>query len=142
MKNRKLIPCNSKKSPMVKGGFYAATNDDNQINQWTEQLEPPLWGSPTGCDHFVVDIDAVDGLTELQDIVGKLPETLTAKTPRGIHLYFKMPEEVEIRNRQNVVTNVDVRGEGGYVITWPFENANQPMAEAPPSLIELIRPQH
>lgn len=135
MQHPNIFPCRANKAPACRGGFYAAKPRE----AWGD-LEPALWGAPTGDGFFVVDVDSVDGLAMLQDEVGEIPETLMAKTPRGVHLYYRMPEGVDIRNRRDVVPAVDVRGRGGYVICWPFVNEGAPIAEAPPELIELVRP--
>jgi hypothetical protein len=136
MVNDPIFPCRSNKSPATRRGFY----DAKPRGEWG-QLEPELWGRPTGDGFFVVDVDSSDGLDALREAIGvELPETLTSKTPRGFHAYYRMPAGVEIRNRQGVVPGVDVRGRGGYVICWPFVDAGVPIAEAPGALVELCRP--
>lgn len=131
-----VFPCRASKAPACARGFYAAKPRE----AWGD-LEPELWGIPTGGDFFVVDVDTADGVELIGKAIGEeLPNTLRASTPRGVHLYFKMPDGVEIRNRQGVVEGVDVRGEGGYVIEWPLLNPAAEMAEAPAALVELVRP--
>ncbi len=82
-------------------------------------------GIATGAESkiFVLDIDGVDGESELMELEkehGKLPETLTAKTGSGRHLFFKYPEGVTISSRaKKFSSNLDIRGEGGYVVAPP-----------------------
>ncbi|SEQ33623.1 putative DNA primase/helicase [Faunimonas pinastri] len=49
-----------------------------------------------------------------------LPPCPMVRTPRGgLHLWFAMPDGLEIGNRAGVIPDVDVRGTGGYVILPP-----------------------
>lgn len=73
---------------------------------------------------IVVDVDCAKGgrLEDLYDLVPKetLDKTLWAKTGGGYHLYFRFPQNNEIRNSTSKLGNsIDIRGEGGYVIVPP-----------------------
>ena len=76
-------------------------------------------GLPTGkaSGVFVLDIDmdpprvnGAEGLAELEERFGKLPDTLEARTPRGgWHLYFDWPEG--LGNSRGILSpGMDVRG--------------------------------
>jgi len=72
----------------------------------------------------VIDVDCAKGasIEELYSLVGRetLEKTLWIKTGGGYHLYFTYPQAAEIRNSAGKLGgNIDVRGEGGYVVAPP-----------------------
>ena len=74
----------------------------------------------------MLDVDPRDGgaasLTELEEALGPLPRTTSARTGGGgEHLFFRYPGPTqEVRNSASWVgSGIDVRGEGGYVIVPP-----------------------
>jgi len=88
-------------------------------------------GIDTGKSGLVVlDIDKKSGglesLQELEKDNELLPETVIASTGGGgVHYYFKMPEDVEIRNSASqVAPGIDVRGMGGFVVAPPSLHAS------------------
>jgi hypothetical protein len=89
-------------------------------------------GMPTGAGsgRWVVDIDVnnkpgLASLAALEQQHGKLPPTLTARTPSGgQHRYFRW-NGVDIRNSEGQIADgIDVRADGGYVIVPPSINTN------------------
>ena len=120
------FPCGADKRPAVATGFKAATLDPAQIRAAFERPGAQLIGVPTGkvSGWVVIDIDIRpdrDGNEWLKQNTDALPPTRTHKTRSGgLHLIFRAPEHVEIRNSASrVAPGVDVRGEGGYVIVPP-----------------------
>jgi hypothetical protein len=72
----------------------------------------------------VVDVDCAKGgrIEELYSFVSKeiLEKTLWSKTGGGYHLYFRYPQNAEIRNSTSKLGNkIDIRGEGGYIVAPP-----------------------
>lgn len=72
----------------------------------------------------VVDVDCAKGgrIEELYNFAPKevLEKTLWSKTGGGYHLYFRYPQNAEIRNSTSKLGNkIDVRGEGGYIVAPP-----------------------
>jgi hypothetical protein len=71
---------------------------------------------------FVLDVDAdkwgFGSLEALEEEHGEPPPTWTVKTGGGgLHYYFNLPPDVEIRNSADKLgRGLDVRGEGGYVL--------------------------
>jgi hypothetical protein len=104
-------------------------------------------GLVTGSGMFVVDVDGEEGWEFLK--ARGVPETLSVRTGRGMHLYLFAPEGVTVRNRAKVGPELDVRGDGGYVLAPPSGHASGetyewvdeavPIADAPPWLVELVR---
>ncbi len=81
-------------------------------------------GIATGGGFFVVDIDpdkgGGDSLSDLEDQYGKLPNTVEAITGgNGRHLYFRTPVGTTIGNRVGMMSGIDIRGDGGYVVAPP-----------------------
>lgn len=127
------------RTPLVKGGCYAASCDPVKLNKW--------WGRwPTanvslacgpGSGVLALDIDAkgaIDGfaaLDELQREFGSLPETVTSRTPSGgRHLLFAYPPGPDPENRvgikrygadgeRRVYAGLDVRAKGASVCLPP-----------------------
>lgn len=79
-------------------------------------------------DLVVLDVDPDTGgfesLRKLENDVGKLPETITARSGSGgFHFYFHHPG-VRIQNR-NPIPNypgLDIRGDGGYIMAPPSKH--------------------
>lgn len=119
-----VFACDAEKRPLVRGGFKAATRDPEEIAR--QFVSADMIGVPTGAMSGLIAID-VDvkggalGAQWLEEHAEALPQTRTHKTRSGgLHLIFRAPEGVEIRNSASrVAPGVDVRGEGGYVIFPP-----------------------
>ena len=98
------------KRPLVKWGDLVATSDE-QVREWLQCLPMTGWGMPTGVRSGVVVVD-IDG----GDVPGWVEPTYTVTTPRGWHFYYA--HEGRIKNSVKILgDNVDVRGDGGYVVT-------------------------
>lgn len=98
-----------------------ASNDDKTISGWWDQSPKANIGLATGGRFFVVDVDNPEGwLALLEENGGELPPCPTVRTGKGMHLYFAMPEGLEIGNRAGLADGAfDVRGNGGYVVAPP-----------------------
>lgn len=90
--------------------------DDATVDQW---LSDGLnIGVATGYGFIVIDVD-------LPEIPPEFPETLTVKSGRGWHLYYTIPDGVEIRNSAGKLgPHIDVRGMGGQTVIPPSMHAN------------------
>ncbi|WP_275425910.1 DUF3987 domain-containing protein [Occallatibacter savannae] len=151
----KLFPVVPKgKASMIKHWPRMACNDLTQLRHWAERFTGCNWGMATGepSGVIVVDIDGLDGAAELSLLAGNgyvLPQTLTVKTGRGKHLYFRRPVGKAIRNSAGKLgKGLDVRGEGGYVLTagsvhpngkiYAYEDPSAEIAEAPEWLLNRL----
>lgn len=79
-----------------------------------------LCGARSGV--VVVDIDGAEGestLAELEREHGALPVTVTVLTGRGRHLYFAHPGRDVPNSASRVGPKIDVKADGGYVLTPP-----------------------
>lgn len=134
------------KKPMVPHGFHAAsTNPDTVRRDFAGR--PALIGTPTGIASGIVVIDTdppngEDSLFDLQAELGDLPPTFTVRTARGgFHRYFRAWEG-STSSAGKLGQNIDVRGEGGYVILPPslgydVVDATEP-AELPQQFRDLV----
>jgi len=114
-----VFPCDGvTKEPLVKRGFYAATQDAAQIAKWWQSYPQALIGVPTGPASGLLAIDcdpkSGDWYARHKDRLG---EYRLHQTRRGKHLLYQHVEGVG-NSTSRVSEGVDVRGEGGYVIWW------------------------
>jgi Bifunctional DNA primase/polymerase, N-terminal len=132
----RVFPCiphgPRRKQPLTPNGFQDASADPSVIADWWHRWPDALIGVATGpAGGFVVlDVDikfrdrnGFDTLDALGFAV--LPETPMVHTASGgLHLYFRLPDNLEIRNTQGaegrgIGPGLDWRGRGGYVIVPP-----------------------
>lgn len=112
------------KLPATAHGFQDASRNPEMVRaMFTVVGDRANLGIATGESGLVVvDLDGesgVDSWRRLQHEHGRI-ETLTSRTPRGWHLWFRAPANVEVRNSASRVgPNIDVRAEGGYVVAPP-----------------------
>lgn len=117
-----VFPCDVRgKKPLCDHGLKDATTDEETIGAWWKLWPNANIGHPTG-ERIVLDVDGAEGeaaLAALGAQHGPLPETLTARTGKGRHLYFSR-NGTQIRNSAGKLgPHLDIRGEGGYVILPP-----------------------
>ena len=153
---------------MLGHGLYDATVDVDLIAAWWGNDGEPgaNLGLRTGVRFWVLDVDAKapkrGGLTgpemmaELEAKHGKLPETLTIRTPGGgLHMFFALPVDRTIGNRVTIKhadgrkSSLDVRGVGAYVVGEPSSVDGKsyalilraPIVAAPGWLLDVVCPQ-
>lgn len=134
--NLPVFPCDpATKRPLVAGGFKAASTDLATIATWWSQWPRAMIGVPTGepSGLVVLDIDrdvgrGIDGFASLAAMEAaheSLPQTRTQRTPRGgEHRLFSWPGFKIKNSASKLGTGLDIRGDGGYIIIAPSENAD------------------
>lgn len=136
------------KHPATKDGFKSATKDIEQLKVlWSGRKNLNVGvatGAPSGV--FVIDIDDAEGEQNLSEL-GELPATLSVKTGKGRHLYFKYPGKTVVTKR-GILPKVDVRGDGGYVCgvgtnhysgaIYQWVNPLEEIAQAPQFILDLV----
>lgn len=122
-----VIPIKPDKKPYIQWQPYQKKKATAaEIRQWWTKWPNAMIGIVTGevSGIFVVDCDTQAGFDEVQKL---LPESLVypqARTPRGgWHLYFKWLADYKMTIAAGVMSGVDIRGEGGYIIAAPSVNA-------------------
>lgn len=116
-----VFPVSHSKTPLTPHGFHDASLDKDTIVAWWRQWPDALLAIPTGTESglFVLDIDP-DGADWYAEHAVDLAAGYIAKTRRGHHLYYRLPEGVEIGRRIGCpVPGVDVLAGNGYAVFWP-----------------------
>lgn len=119
---------NRGKHPATARGHHDATTDEHQLAKWFKDSRLNL-GFPTGqaSGIVVIDVDVRnDGDRTLDDWeswvhdVEYPPPTLRCRTGGGgLHLPYRVPPGVRVGSKQAVLPGIDVKGDGGYVVTAP-----------------------
>jgi hypothetical protein len=118
-----VFPCRPRdKIPAVERGCLAASKDPETIKAWWATEPHCNIGVATGTVSgiFVVDVDGLDAECELRRLEGahgSLPATVEVITARGRHLYFRMPETPLRNSAGKIAPGIDIRADGGYVLT-------------------------
>lgn len=121
---------NAGKHPRVLEWQKAATTDEKQIKDWWQKWQAANIGIATGkgSNVIVLDVDANKGGNESFQALFKdldFPETLTAQTGNGYHLFFETVEGFEIKNSVvKIGEGLDIRGENGFVVAAPSLHRN------------------
>jgi putative DNA primase/helicase len=107
------------KHPRTRHGVKNATTNRKRIRAWWEKWPKANVGIATGrlSGIFVLDVDGKVGeasLEELQHRHGRHPKTVTVKTGKGRHLYFRCDGARVKNSAGRLGKGIDVRGEGGY----------------------------
>lgn len=121
-----VIPVRRNKKPFITWQRYQnihATEDEIQgwWSKWPEANVGIVTGAISGLT--VVDADSEKGREAIFEF---LPDTLTlptCKTPHGYHFYFQF--ENGIGNGVRVLSDCDVRSNGGYVVAPPSRNSGK-----------------
>ena len=153
-KGVRIFPCRpGTKLPAFKGAFYNSSNDLAQIDAWWGHADYNIGMCPEQNGWGVIDVDVKgDGeatLTEMEKQYGKLPNTLTIRTPSGgRHLYFQgsLPAS---QGTSGLGPGVDTRGRGSFVLGPPSclstgdytLDINNPIAPLPGWIRDLFRQQ-
>jgi len=99
-----------------------ASSDPTKIKEWFATWPELNIGVATGRESgiFVMDIDNEHSLTKFTDIYGEPSPTLTAKSGRGRHLYFRHPG-IHVKNTRGFykTSGIDIRGDGGLIVLPP-----------------------
>jgi hypothetical protein len=139
------------KKPLNTGWQAQATTDPERIKElWTANPNANI--GIHAVNLLIIDVDAKngkDGFASLAALEAELPEgleaTLEVQTPSGgRHLYYSLPEGVEVSNGVNVLgAGLDLRTKGGYVLAVGSKTpegeytvvASEPIADADPLVI-------
>ena len=126
-KGIRIFPCRpGTKLPAFKGAFYNSSYSREQIDAWWAQADYNIGICPEQAGWAVLDIDVKDAnangeatLAALETEHGRLPVTLTVRTPSGgRQLYFRgsLPAS---QGTSGLGPGIDTRGRGSYVLGPP-----------------------
>lgn len=118
------------KHPRTRNGLDDATTDEVTIRKWWGRDAGSNIGIVTGARSGIVvlDVDGREGLKnwgELEKRHGATPSSFLVTTPRGgVHLYLAHPGRRVPNTAGKLAANIDVRGDGGYVVAHPSNAIN------------------
>jgi hypothetical protein len=145
-----VFACAADKRPITSHGFKDATTDAAELRRQFGDSRAVMIGMPTGeaTGFVVVDVDMKPGQQGgawLDANSHRMPHTRTIRTATGgLHLWFKHPGGRVKNSASKIAPNVDVRGDGGYVIVPPSPGYavadNAEPAEVPDWLLPAICP--
>jgi hypothetical protein len=115
------------KTPVVSDWPTVATTDETRLRKWQDAFPSCNWGVVAGAGSgvWVLDIDGETGTAwcaEQTRLRGHgWAQTRKSKTSRGVHLFFRWPENgINLRNSEGKIANgIDVRGQNGFAIVPP-----------------------
>jgi len=140
-------------------GFVSASHDPGQVGAWWSgqgrltpkadaKVQKPIVvratsniGVATGAasGFWVLDLDgpeAEEGLAALVAVHGPLPVTPEQSTGRGRHLCFAYDPAFPIHNSAGKIgKNIDVRGDGGYIVAPPSIHPGDEKKGIPPGRV-------
>jgi hypothetical protein len=147
-----VFPVGEDKKPFPRSrGFKDASKDPDEIAGLWRRWPGPLIGIATGgiSNRIVLDLDAKHDTARAfwHTYRKRLPTTFCQRTRGGgFHFYFRATAQVRCSTGRNDAgfLGVDVRGDGGYVVSWlaagfPVLCEERPTAW-PDWLTELVQP--
>lgn len=117
-------PKNWGKHPRLNDWPNRATSDVAQVEAWHQERPTANWA---WADTLTLDVDPRNGGPAPDEFESfwlnlagfALPPTLTQDTGGGgLHLVFKQPPDVQVRNGK-ITDGVEVKGVGGYILVAP-----------------------
>jgi len=151
-----LVP--NGKTPLIAGGFKAATTNTAQITAWWAATPRANIGIATGESGLVViDLDVkggVNGVEAWQDLYAKYGfdvSTWLVETPTGgTHCYFRANGHGIASSAGKLGRGIDVRATGGYVVAppsivngkkyrWLQDPSPETLVNLPDALASLLR---
>jgi len=143
-----ILPRGKKTPSMAWKGYQQTRPSAEEIEDWQGTISNVAIVTGRISNLVVVDVDS----PEAQALIDKfeLPKTPTVLTSRGRHYFFKHPA-VEIKNKVRLMeVELDIRGEGGYVVgpgskhpdgtiyQWEVSPQDYDIAELPTKLLNAF----
>jgi hypothetical protein len=152
-RGRPVFPCEQGgKKPLTPNGHLDATTDPRKIHMWWNRHPDANIGIPTGKRSGILAVDhdtykeGTASLKEVEAILGPVSKGVTIATGSGGRQYLsRYPEGSNIRNATGVLPGVDIRGEGGYILTpgsatkGTYKRLDKrPLSEPPAQLVRTL----
>jgi len=120
-----IIPVKKDKKPFFSWEKYQKERTTMQeVKEWHDKWTDMNIGIVTGMisNLAVIDIDSEKGFQAIQEYIPDSIVFPVARTPKsGWHYYFRCPDE-KLRNNARLITDCDLRANGGYVVAPPSVN--------------------
>ncbi|HWA76565.1 MAG TPA: bifunctional DNA primase/polymerase [Polyangiaceae bacterium] len=120
------VDCSAPGKHPVHAGWQRATLALDELDRalernWRLNIGLRMGRQPSGVVLVCIDVDGPrELLAPLERENGPLPPTLTARSGKGMHLIFKMPDGMAPpKNRVRLAPGIDVRAEGGQIVAAP-----------------------
>lgn len=133
------------KEPATRRGFYDATTNPEKLRRWFARGYPYNIGIRTGTPSgiFIFDADGETGARSLRELECKyepFPQAPISTTGKGRHFWFKTDAPIPC-SVGKVAPDIDIRGDGGYVVAPPSIHPNgcRYDAIAPDWLVQVAR---
>ena len=129
---------------MTKSGLNDASKDAHVISAWWREHPKANIGVRTGVesDLTVLDFDGEEGHQSFQDYLAPLlPPTRTHASPNGFHLFYSYTPD--LKQTAGILTGVDIRSDGGYIIMPPSIVLGRPytvIVNSNPNIIDNVPP--
>jgi len=152
-RGRPVFPCEQGgKKPLTPNGHLDATTDPRKIHMWWNRHPDANIATPTGKRSGILAVDhdtykeGTASLEEVEAILGPVSKGVTIATGSGGRQYLsRYPEGSNIRNATGVLPGVDIRGEGGYILTpgsatkGTYKRLDKrPLSEPPAQLVRTL----
>ncbi len=133
------------KHPRIRFKENGGTKDPSVLRGWAEDGSNMAILTGNKNDLFVLDTDSEEADQQVRD--RGVPKTLKVRTGRAYQYYFRTPD-FSVKNRQGLLPDTDIRGEGGYVVSPGSLHRSgvrysvvdpSPIAEAPEWLLKLLQ---
>lgn len=112
------------KEPLIDWKDYQKRKlTEEELKKWFSITPTPNIGIVTGSvsNLCVLDVDGNNGLNFLQQ--NRLVSSVIAISGKGRHLYYQWTEGIR-NSASKIAENVDIRGEGGYILAPPSIHPN------------------
>lgn len=115
-----LLPLQKKtKRPLVTEWTTLTRADSEKLMaEYTEKEINIGLKTGVGSGVVVLDFDGAIGQKTYEDLFKEI-RTATVKTGNGLHLYFKISEDLQLSNMVRVLPGVDLRANGGQIMLPP-----------------------
>lgn len=121
-----IIPVSKDKKPLIAWTEYQTRKSTpEEIKEWFKKFKNPNIGIVTGqiSNLLVVDCDSQEAIEQIESM---LPDNIVlpvSATPRGgRHYYFAHTDGIP--NKAGILSKIDVRSLGGYIVTCPSISSN------------------
>lgn len=111
------------KHPRINRGVNKATTDIKQVEKWWDRWPDANIGLATGTASGIVVVDA-DGADAIEWVENNGANTLYSQSGNGRHYLFQHPGGRVPNSVGKLAANVDVRGDGGYIVVPPSLHRN------------------
>lgn len=116
----KVFPIYNKK-PITPSGFHDASSDPDIVNAWWTGNAFAAVGIVIPDWAIVVDLDSPEAAMALDALDMDLPATLSAKSKRGRHLWYRLTKKIVRRRKIEIIPSVDLLV-NGYVAAPPSKH--------------------